>query len=57
VLEQLLVETCPNLRVLDGTVRQISLGKSTMKRVESIMIRHKDGTTEELDNPSLVIGV
>jgi hypothetical protein len=60
LLERLLLKSCPNLKVVDGTVRSIeidrSIGNGTAK-VKKIYVKGLRGQdNQEIVNPSLVIG-
>jgi hypothetical protein len=56
VLGQLLLESSPNVRVVDGLARQISLRDDGSKIVDTVQIRGNDGQSTIISDPSLVIG-
>jgi hypothetical protein len=57
LLQKLLLRSCPNIRIIDGTVRQVSIRKeSGDNAIQSLQVRHTSQSIMNVDNPALVIG-
>lgn len=56
ICQKLLLASSPNVRILDGTIRQVEMSKGQSKHVESVQIRHNGGQSSTIQQPALLIG-
>jgi hypothetical protein len=56
ICQHLLLQYSPNVRIVDGIIRQVAMSQTGSKNVESLQIRGNNGQNSVIQNPALVVG-